>query len=291
VRIRRLSFIALSTITTASLLAACSSSGSGGSPSSTSSAAASSTAAGTTSPAAATASAAPAVLHIVVTNDDGYSADGISAVVTALAKLPDTEVTVVAPKTNQSGAGGKATDGKLVVTTVQTKDGTAANAVAGTPADTIRAAIDDLGLKPDLVVSGINQGQNLGPAVDLSGTVGAARAAVANGIPGLAVSQGLGSTVNYAAAVPFVTEWVQQNRDGLINKTAPVQVVSINVPSCPTGSVRGIVKVDADLTKSDLGKAMSGVNCASTAAAGKDDVSAFNVGYATESVLAAKPAA
>ena len=60
----------------------------------------------------------------------------------------------------------------------QTASGYEARAVEGFPADTIRVAFDELGLTPDLVVSGINEGQNLGPVVDLSGTVGAARAAV-----------------------------------------------------------------------------------------------------------------
>jgi 5'-nucleotidase len=275
---KRLPLIALTTVAAISL-AACSSSGSGSDK-------------GTTSPAAAsTTAAAPAVLHILVTNDDGYGADGISTVVTALAKLPNTEVTVVAPKTNQSGTGGRTTEGKLVITDAKTKDGTAAHSVAGTPADTIRAALDDLGLKPDLVVSGINQGQNLGPMADLSGTVGAARAAVARGIPAVAVSQGLGNPVDYAASAPFVTDWVEQNRDALLNKTAPVQLININTPSCTAGKVRGLAKVAADLNAADMSKALKSVDCTSTAAAGTTDVSAFGAGFAAESTLPAKPAA
>jgi 5'-nucleotidase len=277
---RKLPLIALTAVAAMSL-AACSSSGSNSSASSTSA----------SSPSAASSTAAPAVLHIVVTNDDGYSADGISTVVTALEKLPNTDVTVVAPKTNQSGTGGKTTTGKLVIADATTKDGTPAHSVDGTPADTIRAALDDLGLKPDLVVSGINQGQNLGPMADLSGTVGAARAAVARGIPAVAASQGLGNPVTYAAIAPYITDWVQQNRDALLNKTAPVQVVNFNAPSCATGSLRGLAKVEPDLTKSDMGKALATADCTSTAAAGSTDVSAFNVGFVSESTLPDKPAA
>jgi 5'-nucleotidase len=276
---KSLPLLALTTIAAVSL-AACSSSGSHNSN-------ASSTPASTS----ASTSAAPAVLHILVTNDDGYAADGISTVVTALEKLPNTEVTVVAPKTNQSGTGGRTTDGKLVIADAKTKDGTAAHSVAGTPADTIRAALDDLGLEPDLVVSGINQGQNLGPMADLSGTVGAARAAVARGIPAVAVSQGLGNPVNFAASAPFVTDWITQNRDALLNKTAPVQVVNINTPSCTAGTVRGLAKVTADLNAADMSKALKSVDCTSTADAGTTDVSAFGAGFASESTLPDKPAA
>ena len=106
-----------------------------------------------------------ATLKVLVTNDDGYDADGIDAVVEGLRALPDTEVTVVAPLANQSGTGGKTTDGPLTVTDVKTKSGYPAKAVDGFPADTVIWAIDQHGIDftPDLVVSGINFGQNIGP--------------------------------------------------------------------------------------------------------------------------------
>jgi 5'-nucleotidase len=229
------------------------------------------------------------VLHIVITNDDGYAAPGIAVVAAALAELPDTEVSVVAPKENQSGAGGKTTPGTLAVTDVKTADGRAAHAVAGTPADTIRAALDDLHLTPELVVSGSNQGQNLGPAADLSGTVGAARAAVARGIPAVAVSAGLGDKPPYAQSAKYVTDWVQANRAALLDKSATAQVVSFNVPDC--ASIRGLAQVEPDLNPADLGKMTHAPKCTSAAAAGKDDVTAFLRGFATQSLLPAKPAA
>ena len=93
-------------------------------------------------------------------------------------RAPATEVTVVAPATNQSGTGGQTTPGPLTVTDATTASGYPAKAVAGFPADTVIWALDQGGVtqKPDLVVSGINFGQNLGPAVAISGTVGAAEA-------------------------------------------------------------------------------------------------------------------
>jgi 5'-nucleotidase len=230
-------------------------------------------------------------LQIVVTNDDGYQAPGIATISSALAALPHVHVTVVAPATNESGAGGKTTAGALKVTPVKTAAGMPAYSVAGTPADTIRAALDELHLHPQLVVSGSNLGQNLGPAVDLSGTVGAARAGVANGIPSLAVSSGIGQPVAYSAAVPFVTQWVEQHRASLMDNQAAVQVVSFNVPSCSTGSVRGLAQVPPDLDKTDLRKSLGASDCTSTAAPGSNDVTAFLAGFATESVVPARPAA
>ena len=127
--------------------------------------------------------AAPKKLTILVTNDDGVSAPGIDALVTALRKLPNVKVTVVAPLSNQSGTGDKTTEGgSPEAADTATASGTKARAVDGFPADSVLRALED-GVKPKLVVSGINQGQNLGPVVNASGTVGAAKTAVRNGIP------------------------------------------------------------------------------------------------------------
>ena len=101
-------------------------------------------------------------LQILVTNDDGIGGDGIDVIVQALLQIDNVVVTVVAPLENQSGTGGKTTEGPLTVTDATTKSGYAAKAVAGFPADTIVWAIDQNGIDfvPDLVVSGINNGQN-----------------------------------------------------------------------------------------------------------------------------------
>src|SRR4029077_5527545 len=114
-------------------------------------------------------------LEILVTNDDGFDAPGIATVAEALAKIPDVHVTVVAPATNQSGTGGKTTDGVVRATSDKrrTARGRPATAVIGFPADAVNFALDDMGVEPDVVVSGINQAQNLGPISEISGTVGA----------------------------------------------------------------------------------------------------------------------
>ena len=166
-------------------------------------------------------------LRVLVTNDDGFSAPGIDAAVQALRTLPHTQVTVVAPFANQSGTGGKTTGGTLTVTSGQTASGYPAKAVHGYPADTIIWAIDDHGIsfRPNLVVSGINFGQNIGPLASGSGTVGAAQAALARGIPALAVSQGIdnGGGPDFNQGAHQLLMWVKANRATLLSH--PVQEV------------------------------------------------------------------
>ena len=122
-------------------------------------------------------------LQILVTNDDGVAAEGIDVVVEALRSIENVKVTVVAPADQRSGTGGQTTEGELEVTDTELASGYPAKAVDGFPADTVRVAIDEMGLEPDVVVSGINEGQNLGPLVDVSGTVGAARGRGRSGRP------------------------------------------------------------------------------------------------------------
>jgi 5'-nucleotidase len=246
--------------------------------------------AGTTpgsTPGTAPGAAAGGTLHILVTNDDGYNAPGIDAVVTGLRTLPDVEVTVVAPADNQSGTGGQTTPGTLVTTTGTTLSGYPAVAVHGHPADTITWAIDQHGVsqRPDLVVSGINFGQNLGPTVNISGTVGAARAAVAHGIPALAVSQGAGAQPDWAAGVLRTLDWVRGNRDAVLSHSGTPTVWNLNVPTCSTGRVRGEATT---VTATDVaGRDMLTANCQSTKTTFTDDIDAFINGYAA---LAPAPA-
>lgn len=224
------------------------------------------------------------VLTIMVTNDDGVAAEGIDLLVQELSALPDTEVVVVAPAANQSGSGGSTTDGELVVSEATTASGVEATSIEGFPADTVVWAFDQGGLDelPDLVVSGVNFGQNIGPFVELSGTVGAARAAGARGVPALAVSSGLGDPVDYATAVDLAVEWVGEHREELLGGLSgdePAEVWSINVPTCPTGEVRGLVEVP---TATDAGgRDVNAVDCESTATDPVDDIAAFTTGYAT----------
>ena len=229
------------------------------------------------------------ILTIMVTNDDGVGAPGINAVVQGLRTLSNTQVTVVAPLTNQSGTGEKTTPtsaGVLVTSNAQTASGYPATAVHGYPADTVIWAVKDHGLsfRPDLVVSGINFGQNIGPLAEGSGTVGAAREAASLGIPALAASQGVddGSAPDFSEAVPFVENWVEQHRAQLISHTygskEPPQA-NLNVPTCVGASVRGAVTT-VMAASGDAGKTGT-VDCTSTSTSYVNDLEAFEIGMAT----------
>ena len=147
----------------------------------------------TTTSEATTTTAPPEPLTVLVTNDDGVAAAGIDALVEALSTDTRLELVVVAPAENQSGSGDSTTPGGAPASEATTRSGRAAVAVAGEPGDAVVHGLDVVLADdpPDLVISGINEGQNLGPIVDLSGTVGAARIAAREGIPALAVSAGL----------------------------------------------------------------------------------------------------
>lgn len=239
-----------------------------------------------------TTTAAPKTVQILVTNDDGYDAEGIDALVEGLRTLPNVKVTVVAPATNQSGKGGAVTGGTLTATDGTTKSGYPAKAVAGTPADSVIWALDQKGIAftPDLVVSGINAGANMGPLVDLSGTVGAARAAVAHNIPAIAASQGpLAAPFDFPAGGQQVIGWFRANHDAIANGSIThATVFNLNIPSCPTGSVRGPIMVPPATSADGYADAP---NCMSTATNPPDDIKAYLVGFAPISNLPAKPAA
>lgn len=245
------------------------------------------------------------VLRVLVTNDDGVGAPGIAAVVDAIQALPNVSVRVVAPATNQSGTGAKFSTTALNVARATTASGDAATAVAGFPADTVLydvlAAHDD----PDVVVSGINAGQNLGNIAEISGTVGAARTANRLGIPAIAVSQGIGANINYSTAARLTALIVESFRGRFERGNPPAQTINVNVPSCPTGTVRGVRL--APLGQSDavtgytrqtgvidngafapavkMQNPIAIADCASTLRSVSNDIEAFNNGFATATVL------
>ena len=225
-------------------------------------------------------------LAVLVTNDDGVGAPGIDAIVEGLRGVPGIEVTVVAPAGERSGSGGRSTPGSLPTSEVTTASGYEATAVDGFPADTIRAAVDDLGLEPDLVVSGINAGQNLGQLTEVSGTVGAARAAVAEGVPALAVSAELGRP-DYGTAAAHALSWIEDHRDELAGGEAEAVVTNMNVPTCPDGSVREVVEVPVATETGDEVLPPDQIDCASSVVEPSDDVEAFNNGYVPVSELEA----
>ena len=244
------------------------------------------------SAATTTTTAAPKVLKVLVTNDDGVKADGIDAVVEGLRKVPNVEVTVVAPAENQSGKGSAVTGGTLVVTDSTTKSGYPAKAVTGTPADTIVWAIDQKGISftPDIVISGVNAGANMGPAIALSGTVGAARAAVARNIPAVASSNGaITGPFDFATSAAQVVKWFDENRAAIESGSLTTATVfNLNVPTCATGTTRGTVETRPAATA-------DGYNdqpvCTSTAPNPGTDIGAYLVGFVSLANISPAPGA
>lgn len=223
-------------------------------------------------------------LRILVTADDGVSSPAIDEMARQLQALPDVEVTVVATKENQSGKSDGTTTPPPPGEAATTASGIAATAVAGLPADAVNHALDEMGLKPHVVVSGTNNGANIGPLVALSGTVGAARQAVRRGYPAVAASQGLGEPAAFSVSVALAVEWVVEHRSELLAGTADASTVtSFNAPTCEGPTTRGVVEVPVaeDLAGRDPYK----VDCNSTLEDPADDVDAFTNGYATQSTF------
>jgi 5'/3'-nucleotidase SurE len=228
--------------------------------------------------------------EVLVTNDDGYAAGGIDAVVEGLYGLPNVVVNVVAPLANQSGSGDQVTRPGYVVTpsAVTTLSGRPATALSSndpqrpngsaSPADTVNYGLHTLLLSPELVVSGTNLGQNMGPVVGASGTIGAARTARRTGVPALATSSGGIAPPNdfptaAAATMALLESWRIGQEVNTVNS-----VLNINIPTCAPGfSVRGTLHtvVAPDM----LGRNYLAQDCSSTVTAINDDVDAFNHGY------------
>ena len=130
-----------------------------------------------------------ASMTILITNDDGVNSSGIIAAKKSAEKLGQT--LVVAPATQQSGIGHALTLFEPIrVTATTMNDGSEAHMVSGTPTDAVIIGIFQIAdVKPDLVISGINIGENLGKSeLTTSGTIGAAMEAAVHGIPALSVS-------------------------------------------------------------------------------------------------------
>ncbi|HMQ31635.1 MAG TPA: 5'/3'-nucleotidase SurE [Chloroflexaceae bacterium] len=178
-------------------------------------------------------------MYILVTNDDGYQSEGLAALRAALAEVGET--VVVAPDRNWSAAGHyrklfdplRAWEGAL-------PDGSPAMICDGTPADCVALAV--MGLlprKPDLIVSGINLGANLGTDLLYSGTVAAAMEGIVFGVPGIAVSQlrPKEGPWDFRAAQAAVVRLVRHVTErGL----PPGILLNLNAPARPPEEVHGL---------------------------------------------------
>ena len=172
-------------------------------------------------------------MKILVSNDDGYFAPGITLLAEALRQLG--EVTVVAPERDRSGASNSLTlDRPLTVRR-------AANgyfSVNGTPTDCVHIAVTGLlDFTPDVVVSGVNLGANMGDDTIYSGTVAAAVEGYLLGIPSVAVSLASKAGEHFESAIGVALQLVERLRRRPFGE--PV-LLNVNVPDIPAGELLGL---------------------------------------------------
>lgn len=174
-----------------------------------------------------------ATFHVLLVNDDGINAPGLEALAAVLTADPTYRVTVVAPTDHQSGKGSAlVVGGELAVRPHDPVGGAVAWSVDATPASTAYVGLDYVlaADPPDLVVSGINRGENVGRIAWYSGTVGAAREAVLVGSTAVAFSLQL----NWADPKPdfaAAARWAKPVIDALRTQPLPPEVyLNVNIP-------------------------------------------------------------
>lgn len=175
-------------------------------------------------------------MKILLINDDGYKAEGIVALARHLKKMG--EVTIVAPMTQMTGMAHSINMHRDLTVLKTETEGIPTFGVDSTPRDCAVLAINRLlPYKPDLLISGINEGANLGDDIIRSGTVGGASVGLEYGIPSIATSLGYGDSYDYDMAAEItckITEWFmkqQGNTDYVLN---------LNIPNRPIEDIKGI---------------------------------------------------
>lgn len=169
-------------------------------------------------------------MKILISNDDGYLAPGIIALANALA--PIAEIVVVAPDSNRSGSSNSLTL-ERPLSVFRAENGF--YFVNGTPTDCVHVALTGvLSYKPDLVVSGINQGQNMGDDTLYSGTVAAATEGYLFGIPSIAFSQVQKGWEHLDAAARVAREIVERKFDALPKP----YLLNVNIPNLPYSELK-----------------------------------------------------
>ena len=172
-------------------------------------------------------------MKILISNDDGYFAPGLAVLADTLARIA--EVTVVAPERDRSGASNSLTLDRPL----QLRQ--AANGyyfVNGTPTDCVHLAVTSLlDSPPDLVVSGINHGSNMGDDTIYSGTVAAATEGFLLGIPAFAISLTSNRGAHYQTAAQVALDLVLRHQS---QPFAAPMLLNVNVPDIPYAELRGI---------------------------------------------------
>lgn len=171
-------------------------------------------------------------MHILVSNDDGYMAPGIRALAAEMTQLGD--ITIVAPDRDRSGASNSLTlDLPIRATEVEGR----VYRVEGTPTDCVHLAVTGLLQQdPDMVVSGINAGSNMGDDILYSGTVAAATEGRFLGLPAIAISLAAHKPAHYDTAARVASLLVNR----LLSDPLPADtILNVNVPDLPWNELRG----------------------------------------------------
>lgn len=173
------------------------------------------------------------LVHILLSNDDGYRAPGLAALAKALS--PAHQVSVVAPERNRSGASNSLTL-ERPLRVHQADNGF--YFVNGTPTDCVHLALTGLlDVKPDMVVSGINAGANMGDDVLYSGTVAAAMEGRFLGLPAIAVSINSFEPAHFATAAQAVSVFVDKLQGSPLSNNS---ILNMNVPDVTANLIRGM---------------------------------------------------
>jgi 5'-nucleotidase len=182
-------------------------------------------------------------VKVLLTNDDGITATGLNVLRQALLAVPGLELAVIAPDSNRSATARSITFREpLTVEEVEFGDGTTGFATSGTPVDCVRfAALGLIDLDPELIVSGINHGANLGDDITYSGTVAAALEGIMLGLPAIAVSQQTDEDeMDFEQVAAFVARMVEELEDvpmpegTLLNVNSPAGG-AVGVRACRLG--------------------------------------------------------
>lgn len=177
-------------------------------------------------------------MHILLVNDDGIYAQGIRTLASVLARKH--RVTVVAPHAEMSGTGHAVTFNRHIqCTKLQIVQGADCYAITGTPADCAKFGYEYIlqGQQVDCLISGINNGYNLGTDVVYSGTVNAALEGAELRLPSIAISQNYGLP-HYIYAAQFLDRNLEQLLQRIPQDNATI--LSINVPHCDADLIRGV---------------------------------------------------
>jgi len=180
--------------------------------------------------------------RILVSNDDGIDAPGLVALVEALQKVGT--VTVAAPEREQSGVSHGMTTRRLITVRESVRAGITWYGIDATPGSCVRLALESLlPVRPDIVVSGINRGENVGLVTFYSATVAAAREAGFLRIPAVAVNLQSGERMDYASAARFVAALVRELLRGGLEGGS---FLNVNIPALPRDKIKGVMITSLD---------------------------------------------